>query len=159
MSTNLIGKKITYDYPSIIDKYFVVKAPCVRSWSDSLPPNNNPFSVSRTKMQRTISPKYFPPKSFSNLAHNQCDYRLNWKKYNQEYVNDPARREFLSTSLSNSVFIKSKTPLSPKAPHSISMTTFKKLKVSARNSKSWLIQSNFYFIHFSLYGIYLLKLD
>ena len=40
------------------------------------------------------------------------------------HVKDPTSREFRSTSLSYSVLMKSSTPLSPKAPHSTSMTTY-----------------------------------
>jgi len=44
--------------------------------------------------------------------------------YSFTYVNEFTIREFASFSRSKSVLMKSKTPLSPKAPHSISMITW-----------------------------------
>ena len=85
------------------------------------------------------SEMFFETEMKMELKHDFVNFNWCWAN-----VKDPTRREFLSTSLSNSVLIKSNTPLSPKAPHSISMTTWNMKKSAVSFLKDYKILQFFF---------------
>lgn len=117
----LIKVKATVLYLSICDRYLVSKIPGVFKVSVTCPLNSRPLVVRSNKTRRTISPKYIPLVSFSNLytqnKHTQNYFRMrNMSKQTQHenlFVQTNSKKsrrishlcfpwlmEFLSTSVS-----------------------------------------------------------